>query len=255
MDVGYAGKCGILVYGTMFYHFSAQRPVRLLELAKQTELSDEQLQALFSNKGFAKLLADFMEKEWFLEPKQVQAKEVGEVYEKLQDQMNKLESLMQQLNPEAKSGQDAGQIRNNVAFINDLNQLYNYVQIPLKMASGHAKGDLYVYTDKRAMKQGKEELTAHLHLELEHLGMTDVYVSLRSKKLTTNFIMEKEESLDLVMSHMDELTRRLEEKGYAVKTEATLADKDVKEPDFFTEIMNKELPTVAVQRYSLDVIV
>jgi hypothetical protein len=228
---------------------------RLLELTKKMDLSDEQLQALFANKGFAKLLTEYMEKEWFLEPKQVQAKEVGEVYERLQDQMNKLESLMQQLNPEAKNGQDAGQIRNNVTFINDLNQLYNYVQIPLKMINGHAKGDLYVYTDKRALKQGKEELTAHLHLELEHLGMTDVYVSLREKKLTTNFIMEKEESLDLVMSHMDELTKRLEEKGFYVKTEARLAKEGVKEPDFFTEIINKELPMVAIQRYSLDVIV
>ena len=230
--------------------------LRVTNLIQSMDLSEAEFKTLFSQKGFQTLLRDTLEQEWLLTPEQVKEENISQVYEKLNRQMNKLESLLNQMgqSEQAMAG-EAKDVRQQVQFIQDLNQFYNYVQIPLKMMNQNAKGDLYVYTDKRALKQGKEELTAHLHLELQHLGTTDVYVRLKEKKLTTNFIMEKEESLDLVMKNMDVLTERLQKKGYFVQATAELNGEESQEPDFMKEILNKELPSIAIQRYSLDVIV
>lgn len=229
---------------------------KLANYIQTLNINNEDYQTLFQNKGFKTLLTGMMEQEWLLKPEQVQGEKINEVYEKIQNQMSKLETLLQQLGQSEQAlAQGTKDVRGNVQFMNDLNQFFNYVQIPLKMANENAKGDLYVYTDKRALKQGKEELTAHLHLELEHLGTTDVYVRLKEKKLATNFVMEKEESLDLVMTHIDVLTARLQSKGFTVTTKVELGTEETKAPDFMQEILNKELPSVAIQRYSLDVIV
>lgn len=229
---------------------------QLADYIQKLDLSQNEYQSLFQNKGFQELLRGVIEQEWLMKPEQVATEKVSELYEKIQNQLNKLEGLLQQLGQGEQSAlQGTRQAQGNVTFMNDLSQFYNYVQIPLKMANENARGDLYVYTDKRALRAGKEELTAHLHLELEHLGMTDVYVRLKEKKLTTNFIMEKEESLDLVMEHMDILTKRLEQKGFSVTMKGELSTQETQPPDFMQEILNKELPSVAIQRYSLDVIV
>ena len=232
--------------------------LQLSNQIKSMDLSAEQYRVLFQNKGFHKLLAGVMEQEWLLEPKQVNGEKIQEVYERLQNQMSKLEGLLQTLGRAEQNlalTQGTRDVQGNIQFMNDLNQFFNYVQIPLKMANENAKGDLYVYADKRALRKGKDELTAHLHLEMEHLGATDVYVQLKEKKLATNFIMEKEESLDLVMANIDVLTKRLEQKGFMVSTKVELNSEGTKAPDFMQEILNKELPSMAITRYSLDVIV
>ena len=47
--------------------------------------------------------------------------------------------------------------------------MYTYAQIPLKMSGQHASGELFVYTNKKALAQGEKDLTAFLHLDLVHL--------------------------------------------------------------------------------------
>ncbi len=45
-------------------------------------------------------------------------------------------------------------------FMNQVNQMYTYAQIPLKMSGQHASGELFVYTNKKALAQGEKDLTA-----------------------------------------------------------------------------------------------
>lgn len=54
----------------------------------------------------------------------------------------------------------AGEIHSNVEFMNQVNQMYTYAQIPLKMSGQHASGELFVYTNKKALAQGEKDLTA-----------------------------------------------------------------------------------------------
>lgn len=228
---------------------------RLMQQLLTMNLTKEDFQTLFQDKGFKNLLIGVMEQEWLLTPEEFKAEnKLNEVYERMLNQLERLENLLHQTGKsEHPVMQDAKEVRANVQFMNDLGQLYNYVQIPLKMASQNTRGDLYIYTDKRAIKKGKEELTAHLHLEMEHLGTTDVFVHLKEKRLTTNFIMEKEEAFELVMEHIDLLTARLNQKGYQVSTKVEMKNEETKTPDFMQEVLGRELPSMEIQRYSLDV--
>lgn len=112
------------------------------------------------------------------------------------------------------------QIRDNMNFINDMNEMFNYVQLPLKMADSQANGDLYVYrrNNGKSFSGEEESLTALLHLSMETLGNMDIFLKLEQEKLSTKFCLEKEEMIDFIESHIEELNVKLIKKGYNIDT-------------------------------------
>ena len=54
----------------------------------------------------------------------------------------------------------AAEVRGNIEFMNQLNQAYTYVQVPLKMSGQNANGELYVYTNKKNLRDPDAELSA-----------------------------------------------------------------------------------------------
>lgn len=90
---------------------------------------------------------------------------------------------------ETRFPETAAEVRGNIEFMNQLNQAYTYVQVPLKMSGQNANGELYVYTNKKNLRDPDAELSAFLHLDLEHLGSTDVSVKMQHRNVKTNFYM------------------------------------------------------------------
>ncbi len=83
--------------------------------------------------------------------------------------------------------------------MNQINEMYHYVQLPLKMNQEGANGDLYVYKRKQQKTGEDGKLTALLHLSMPVLGNMDVFLSLENQKkpdlnpsplITTNRVME-----------------------------------------------------------------
>lgn len=157
-----------------------------------------------------------------MEPEKVADKEyIKNYYDKVRDLTGRLEEVLAQNGKtDTALAKDVSQIRNNVDFMNQINELYNYVQLPLKMAGAQANGDLYVYAKKKnsSQKDSDEPLTALLHLSMEALGNMDIFLKLQNEKLSTKFCLEKEELIDFVEEHIDELNERLIEKGYNIDT-------------------------------------
>ncbi|MCR4955913.1 MAG: flagellar hook-length control protein FliK [Lachnospiraceae bacterium] len=227
---------------------------KLTQLLDKAQFPKEDIKSLFQSTPFKNMVEKAVQSSWFLQPEEVEEKEkVKELYQKMDRQLMKLQSVL------ADSGKETGSLakqvtdtRANLNFMNQVHQMYNYVQIPLKMANQNATGELYVYTNKKSMHMKNGEITAHLHLEMDHLGTTDVFVKLVQKKLTTNFRMENEESLDLVMSHIDILTKRLSDKGFDVAVDGSLMDRQPE--NFVAEILGEENnQETKVSRYSFDV--
>ena len=102
----------------------------------------------------------------------------------------------------------------NVDFLQQLNQAYTYVQLPLRMQNGETHGELYVYTNKRNLSAKEGKISALLHLDMEHLGPVDVYVAMQAEHVNTRFYVQDEEMLDFLEQHMDILTQRLQKRGY-----------------------------------------
>lgn len=216
-------------------------------------VSKEALQELFSSKDMQQFLRDALESQMYLTPEDVaDAEKVKKLYERLESKTQRLESLLNQVGlQETPLAQTISEVRGNVEFMNQLNQAYTYVQIPLKMAGQNASGQLYVYTKKRDLSDPEKELSAFLHLDLDHLGATDVSVKMLRKKVDTKFYMETDEAFELVKAHMPELEERLRLKGFDAKI---YVENEGKKVNFLDDFLKKDAPpTGQLHRYSFDV--
>jgi len=229
----------------------AQEQTQVQASSQGNELSQE-LSELFQKKEFRTLFQQVMERNWTLEPENLRDENaVAKLYEKLVKQLSQLDQLFSSQGKEVENlGKSMTEVRNQVQFMNDLNQMYHYIQIPLKLFKQNTTGDLYVFTHKKTNFEPGEEITAHLHLQMEHLGTTDVYVRLNQKKISTHFYMEKEDSFDLIMDNIDLLTQKLQDRGYEVTIQSENATKKI---DFVEDFLSINKPVGRVQRYTFDV--
>lgn len=208
---------------------------------------------LFGSKDFAAILKNRAEKQWLLEPEQLkEASKVSDLYERLDHQMKQMENVMKAAGVTQNSFvQTAADIRSNVEFMNQINQVYTYVQLPLKLSGQNASGDLYVYTNKKNLNDPEAELTAFLHLDLDNLGSTDVSIRMKDKNVKTNFYIADDASYDLIEKHLPVLEKRLAQKGY--RCSITMS-KEEKKVEFVEDFLQRDMPQAGtLHRYSFDV--
>ncbi len=242
--------------GTLSEDITSKELLQLLEQAFSSEnpFSRQALGSLVSSKAYRALVRNVMEKQWLLKPEELTTEhKVEELYERLDRQLGQMEKVLKEFGQNTQQlTNTAANVRENIQFMNQLNQTYAYVQIPLKLAGQNAHSDLYVYTDKRKARQKDGELTAFLHLDLDHLGSTDVSIKLHQKKVTTNFYIKDDVSYQLLMDHLDELERRLNEKGYHAKIHVENQEEKV---NFVEDLLKQGTPSAGgmVHRYSFDV--
>ena len=198
------------------------KEILFLEQGIGAKLSPESKDKLYRLEGFRELLKDTLQKEWSLAPEELtEDGKIKEFYQKLMQQSEKLSQLMEQTaaHNQTNSGNALQNIRENVEFMNQMNQMFQYVQLPLKLSDSQAQGELYVYTNKRNLAKKDGLLTAILHLDMEHLGNMDINISLNmdTEQVMNKFYLE-EDSVALLEEHIEELTERLVKKGYHSQT-------------------------------------
>lgn len=217
-------------------------------------VSRQILKELISSKEYRNIVRSVMEEQWLLKPEELKSEhKINELYERLDRQLAQMEKVLKNFHQSSPQLTDtASNVRNNIQFMNQLNHTCAYMQIPLKLSGQNAHSDLYVYTGGRKHHDADEELTAFLHLDLEHLGSTDVSVKLRKKQVTTNFYLADDASYQLILDHMDILEERLEQKGYQVKISVTNQEEKM---NFVEDMLKQKTPSAGgmVHRYSFDV--
>lgn len=166
--------------------------------------------------------------------------------------MSQLERMFEQTGMDkSQLMRAASDVRGNVEFMNQINQNYTYLQIPLKLSGQNVHSDLYVYTNKKSLADRDGDLTAFLHLDMDHLGSTDVSIRMRGTKVHTDFFLADDKSYDLLLAHMDILEERLERKGYQCTIQVQNKEKKV---DFVEDFLKKDQPSTGrLHRYSFDV--
>ncbi|MBQ3036817.1 MAG: flagellar hook-length control protein FliK [Lachnospiraceae bacterium] len=181
---------------------------------------------LWDNQAFSKLMTKQLQSAWLLDPAEVEnGKNVTDFYNRINQQVNSvISSMSQSLAESSVLTQSLQQFQENVDFLNQLNQFMPYVQLPLKMNGHSATGDLIVYADKKSLAAGKDTVSAALHLDMQHLGMVDVFVKMQDKNVTTDFCLENEETLNFIAEHIDMLSERLERRGYNLNTQMKVKD-------------------------------
>ena len=224
-----------------------------LFVSKQ-ELEMDDVKDLFSNKGYQKLLESVMEEQWLLGPEDVKSKDkVSDLYAKLERQMGQIEKVLKATgNTDSLLSQTTQQIRGNMEFMHEVNQIYNYIQLPLKFENQNANGDLYVYTNKKKPRDPDGELSAFLHLDMEHLGSTDVIVKMKNKAVSTDFTFDNDTSFALVQKYLPILEEKLRAKGYSCNATVKCGNEKL---DFVEDFLKRDAPSMGavVHRYSFDV--
>ena len=187
------------------------------------------MQKLFAGKEFQTIFRSVIEKQWLLQPEELkQEHKVSGLYERLEQQLSQMEEAVRATGSTQNTFlQTASQVHGNLEFMNQMNQIYHYVQLPLKMSGQNANGELYVYANRKNLRDPDAELTAFLHLDMEQLGSTDVSVRMQNRSVRTNFYLEDDASYDLVEKHLEVLNKRLKSKGYQSSITVTHEKKDI----------------------------
>lgn len=226
------------------------------QLAQKGSLSTRQLHEFYINPAFSKLLNAQIDSQWLLKPQDTEnGKNVTQLYERLRSQTQKLEdALTPFVKEDSAVMKSVTNLKENVEFMNQLNQMFTYVQLPLKMGKFNAHGDLYVYTNKRNLAKKDGQVSALLHLDMEHLGQMDVYVAMANQKVSTKFYLQDEETIDFLAAHIDKLDASLAKRGYQMHSELIQKEHPEKETAVIEEILkeNRNVMSTGVAAYSFD---
>lgn len=191
------------------------------------DIPKETLNAIIREPLYKGILKNIIANSFAMEPKDItKPGEISKLYERVLKQTEALERLMASFSGKAAETikNQTAEIRQNINFMNSANEMYNFVQIPLKMYNQNTDSMLYVRQNKKSSYEAGEEITAFLHFDMEHLGSTDVFIRLKENNVGCKWNLASEESMKLIEDNLDILTARLEAKGFSVKSEVTCGE-------------------------------
>lgn len=193
---------------------------------------------------------------FLLKPEDIaEPEKVKKYYEELNDTLAKLEQLSMKVSEYTKESatETPKQMRSNLSFMEAVNTVFPYIQLPLKFKEHPAHGELYVYEKKRALKP-TDSFSALLHLELEALGTTDIFITLTGQHVSTRFFMIDKEAGELVKTELPTLTKALAQKGYTLQSEVTIREPLEEEhtPTLLEQFLEEHSPS-GLNRYTFDI--
>ena len=231
---------------------------RSIQFTEQiTELeSVRNLHHIFAKSEFRNLLLLQLKEQWMLTPKDVnEPGKVGELYRKFEGQLKQLADVLETIGQNDSSAYKAiTNMKQNIDFLQQINQLYPYVQLPLKLQQKDANGELYVFTNRKNLAQKKDSVSALLHLDMENMGPVDVYIAMQNNKVNTRFYVQDDDMLEFLNKHMDILTVRLKCRGYDYSFTLTMKGNASDEiPEGGISSILKQEKGVVLSRYAFDV--
>lgn len=227
---------------------------KLLKQGLETK-DTSSLRNLLQNPKVTELPGKLLLDRWSIRPEDVEsAEKVEELYQKLGKQLKGLSGLLEENGQSSSSAcQTVANLSRNVDFLQQINQTYAYIQLPLRLHQGeHKTGELFVYTNKKNLARKDGQVSALLHLDMEHLGPVDVYVALQDTKVSTKFYVQNDEILDYLEANMDVLTERLKKRGYDCKCETNLRTQMQQTAQAMAPLLKTE-GSVPVAQYAFDV--
>lgn len=202
-----------------------------LSNSNEEELKDikDDIKTVFENPEFKALFKKEVLNKFSLKPEELNEEgSVSKLYERLNNEVKHLLASADTLgNSGSKYSQTVNNLNNNLEFMNELNQAFSYVQIPLKLTGQEANGELYVYKNKKSLSREDGTVSALLHLDMDNLGPVDVHLTLNTENnVKTKFYLKDDAALDLIAEHIDTLNERLNKRGYSMAAEFINKDDD-----------------------------
>lgn len=193
---------------------------------------------------------------WLLPPEKFAEKEnVEKLYRRMGKQLGELQKALSEMPETAQSGvmKSVVNMQSNLDFMNQLNQAFTYVQLPLLLEKREGHGDLYVYTNKKNLAQEEGAVSAFLHLDMEYLGAVDVYVAMQNQKVNTKFYLKDDETIDFIQKNIHILNERLAKRGYSMNCEMLVKESQTKAKSVMECLTEQEKGAMVLSQYAFDV--
>ncbi len=185
------------------------------------------LKSLLSSEPFGRIVSEGIKAPFSIAPNETSQKgNIEELYHRMIRQTDEVLDILHAAGKgDSPAAAAANNIGDNLMFMNQVNSMLAYIQLPLKMAGEDAHGELMVYTNKKNLMKNDGNVTALIHLDMEHLGPMDVYLAMQNhENLKTHFYMQNDDLMDFMEKNMHILTKRLSDKGY--RTDVTVTKKN-----------------------------
>lgn len=217
------------------------------------QMTEEQTGMLLASKAFQKVVKGQFLSNWTISPERLKEPgELKEVYQKMSHQFEALSHFSKEVFGKEvfqQMSHTASDMSDNLNFMKTLNETFQYVQLPLKLQSQNAHGDLYVMTRKESLKKNPGSLKALLHLDMDHLGALDIQITKENTAVSVRFFVSTQETLRLFDRNIELLKDAMNEQGYAFTSELSMKEKDV---DVVKDFMAAEAPVGDMKRYNFD---
>lgn len=224
-----------------------------LYLLQNVSVADDVIRQFLQQDGFQNVLSEVVKKAFSLNPKQMkEPKEIDELYESILKHTKSFEDAVASNGGNPKEFQQNFQnMRQNLQFMNELNQQMIYAQMPVKLSNKQANSELYVYADKRKLQQKKDGISVMLHLDMDHLGATDVKVTLTGSNVHARFYLNDQDSVDIVTENMNQLAKQLADRGFSLTDEVVKRQPQESINKVVDEIIDENAER-SIKRYTFD---
>lgn len=192
-----------------------------------------------------------------IKPEETDREGVKRLFQSMDKQLQNLSDALHNAQmSDSNLGKMVQSTQQNLEFLDQVNQMYAYMQLPIKLTGQDTNSDLYVYTNKKNFASSDGEVSAFLHLDMQNLGPVDCLVKMQDQKVSTKFTLQDEEMLNFMQDHMDILTQRLANRGYDLSVKMGTKDQQEDSEDkngVFHELIMRQSNVPGASNLSFDV--
>lgn len=216
-------------------------------------LPDAALQNFFQDASLKDLMSEIVKKAFSVDPKKMKdPKEIDDLYETILKNTRSFEDAVASHGGNTKGFQQSFQnMRQNMQFMEQLNHQMIYAQMPVRLSNKQTNSELYVYADKRKLQQKKDGISVMLHLDMDHLGATDVKVTLTGSNVHARFYLNDQDSVDIVADNMNTLAKQLAERGFSLTNEVVKRQPQESINKVVDEVIDENAEK-SIRRYTFD---
>lgn len=225
----------------------------MLHTLQTGSLPDAALQNLFQDTSLKDLMSEIVKKAFSVDPKKMKdPKEIDDLYETILKNTKSFEDAVASHGGNTKGFQQSFQnMRQNMQFMEQLNHQMIYAQMPVRLSNKQTNSELYVYADKRKLQQKKDGISVMLHLDMDHLGATDVKVTLTGSNVHARFYLNDQDSVDIVADNMNTLAKELADRGFSLTNEVVKRQPQESINKVVDEVIDENAEK-SIRRYTFD---
>ena len=180
------------------------------------------LEELFRSPVYQKLIGKALGDKFTLKPSDItSADDLNEFYKETYSALNKLSEIAEK---EGSLAEKLSKPMDNIKFMDTLNDVFPYIQLPLKLSEGNTRGELYVFKNGRKKTDPGDSQSVLLHLDMKNLGPTDIHMELKSGFLKLRFYCDNDDAKELLESSFGELEAALTAKNYHLTSEFSVRE-------------------------------